>query len=84
MVSILPVASPAATMRNIIGGKIVFLESAIERLSPFSTSSLTPLILISTTWLPEAPPTMSSTSRIGTPLRINCANVRANRDMQIL
>ena len=27
---------------------------------------------------------MSSTSRIGTPLRINWANVRENRDMQIL
>ena len=27
---------------------------------------------------------MSSTSRIGTPLRINCANVREKRDMQIL
>src|SRR5947199_2155478 len=84
IVSILPVASPAATIRSIIGGKIVFFDSATERLSPFSTSPLTPLMLISTTWLPDAPPTISSTSRIGTPLRISCANVRANRDMQIL
>ncbi len=36
-------------------------------------------------FVPEiGPPTMSSTSRIGTPLRINCAKVRAKRDMQIL
>src|SRR4029079_17469820 len=75
---------PAETIRNIIGGNIGFFESATERLSPFSTSALTPLMLASTTELPEAPPTMSSTSRIGTPLRISCANVREKRDIQIL
>ena len=47
--SMRPVDSPAATMRSIMGGKIFFFESATERLSPFSTSTLTPLMLCSTT-----------------------------------
>ena len=38
----------------------------------------------SMTELPEVSPTISMTSRIGTPLRINCAKVRAKRVMQIL
>ena len=44
-----PIEKVPATMRSIIGGKIGFLESATERLSPFSTSELTPLMLVSTT-----------------------------------
>src|SRR5438477_5229946 len=49
MVSILPVASPAETIRRSIGGTIDFFDSATERLSPFSTSSLTDLMLVSMT-----------------------------------
>src|SRR5207248_19453 len=49
MVSILPVASPAETIRRSMGGKTDFFDIATERLSPFSTSSLTDLMLVSMT-----------------------------------
>src|SRR5262245_15479676 len=49
MLSILPVASPAETIRSSIGGKMGFFDIATERLSPFSTSSATDLMLFSTT-----------------------------------
>src|SRR5438477_5965755 len=49
ILSILPVASPAETIRRSMGGKIDFFDIATERLSPFSTSPATPLMLSSTT-----------------------------------
>jgi hypothetical protein len=58
----LTVASPAETIRNIIGGNIVS-SKARQKGYRLSTSALTPLMLRLDYELPEAPPTMSSTSR---------------------
>ena len=84
MSSILPVCSPAMVIRITMLGKIGCLPRAIEMLSPRSMSVEESLIAFSMTTLPTVCDTICSTSRMGTPLRINEARVRVNRARQIL